>query len=500
MAKMARVTDAGMKATPAARDIWLSNPFQRGSGVFMGRVRPNGERLFYFRYTPPVGERKYWPIGPYHPKGDSGGLTVAQAASKAAELSALYRSGIKDIHGHFERETSIAEQRQAAELKRLEAEAAAEALASERRLTIRQLADRWQKTDLVMRKRPDGSRMGRKDGGDGAVNQLKLHAFPVIGERTASEVRRADILTVIDSLMAAGKERTAQLVFADLRQMFRFGLDRELIEVDPMATMKKANLVGKPVVRQRLLSPDEIRLLASALPKADLSPRSVCAVWLTLATGVRAGELGGATWASDLPIEPLARRARIEALVNEADAANLKAGFIDFEARTWYMPTTKMERPHTIHLSDFAVRQLETLRALRETCCWVFPAGRNKGGLCSNKPLNHQTFGKQLDARQQSIDAKPLKGRRTKFPQSLVMPDGDWTAHDLRRTTGTLIVKCGFSDDVSDACLNHKEINTYIVDNCEAEQPMAFDALGARLFELTEGKAPPSNVRQFKAA
>jgi hypothetical protein len=55
---MTTITDKAMQATPTEADQWLTQPFKRGTGVFLGRITPTGERLFYFKATlnkPPPG-------------------------------------------------------------------------------------------------------------------------------------------------------------------------------------------------------------------------------------------------------------------------------------------------------------------------------------------------------------------------------------------------------------------------------------------------------------
>jgi hypothetical protein len=44
----------------------------------------------------------------------------------------------------------------------------------------------------------------------------------------------------------------------------------------------------------------------------------------------------------------------------------VQLGFVDLQARTWYLPTTKHQRDHLVHLSDFAVQQFTELATLRE--------------------------------------------------------------------------------------------------------------------------------------
>jgi integrase len=159
---------------------------------------------------------------------------------------------------------------------------------------------------------------------------------------------------------------------------------------------------------------------------------------------------------------------------------------IDFSARTWFLPLTKNERSHTIHLSDFAISQFEVLSSIRARspdnalCPWVFP---NTEG---SKALDIKTFGKQISDRQR-LPEKRLRNRSASV-DSLCLPGGRWTAHDLRRTGSTIMSSLGFGSDVIEECLNHmiasRVARIYIRDRREAEQIVAFDALGRRLSEL----------------
>lgn len=484
---MATITDKGMQAKATDTDQWLSQPLKRGAGVFMGRITPAGERLFYFRYTDSRGRRPFLPLGAYHPKGKDG-FTLAQGYARAVELSTLYTSGIKDLREHLEQQQTIRQQQQINELRELEEARQAAELEQKRRVTVRDLFGRWRDLELKSRTLPNGERTGRKDSGALAEAQFIRHVFGHIGDMTAKDVTRADVLRVIDVQLSKGQQRTAQMLFADLRQMFAFGLDRELIEVDPMATLKKARIVGTGTERDRVLSTDEVRTLASALPRARMSPRSVCAVWLILATGCRVGELMGATWA-----DAGADRAGLQAL---ADMEGVKLGFVDLQARRWHLPDTKGGREHTIHLSAFAVRQFERLHALRESCAWVFPNTAGTGPVCI------KSFAKQLSDRQR--DDTERMSNRSKSVDALALPGGRWTPHDLRRTAASLMAGLGASGDVIDECLNHqiesRVRRTYIRDRREADQTRAFDALGDLLAELAEHAGPASNVVRLRAA
>lgn len=501
---MAIISDKAMNAKPGKTDAWIIEDGARGEGRLVGRITPAGARNFYFRYTASSGDRVRLLIGTYDPRGDGrAGFTVQQARDKARDLSALYRTGVRDLREHFTQQADDA--RLAEEARRT---AAAEALqaaeaAQQRRLTVRQLFDRWCLTELQPVARADGKRTGRKDGGAYVRQQFERHVFPAIGDLPITEIRKADVLALIDAQKAKGQLRTAAVLLGDLRQMMGFALDRELIEVDPLATIKKARIVGVAVERDRVLSEDEIRALAKAVPAARLNKRSEAAIWLLLATGVRVGELIGAVWSDALPSTPIEAQDKLNTLQAQAEEDGAKVGVVNLLAKTWHLPDTKNQRPHTIHLSDFAVRQFELLASLREaipetgaSTPWVFPA---RG---AERPVCVKSFGKQLGDRQRQPEQR-MSGR-SKATDSLILPGGKWTAHDLRRTAGTLMAAMGISGDVIDECLNHmiesRVRRTYIRDRRTHEQARAFDALGDKLTNLHDGKPQAANVFALHAA
>ena len=507
---MAIITDKAMHAKPGERDVWLIEDGARGAGRLVGRITPSGGRSFYFRYTTPNGDRVRLPIGVFDSRGDGRAtFTVEQARDKARELSTLYRTGAKDLREHFVREAEEARlteeaARQAEEAARqAEAQAArTEAEARERRLTVRKLFDRWRATELQPTTRADGKRAGRKDGGAYVLKQFERHVFPGIGAMAAADVRKADLLALVDAQKAKGQMRTAAVLLSDLRQMLAFALDRDLIDADPLASVKKSRIVGTAVERDRTLAPDEIKALAAALPAARMSVRSVAAVWLLLATGARVGELMGTVWADVLPQSVKARQARIVELQTVAEEDGVKVGVLDMAAKTWHLPDTKNQRDHTIHISDFALSRFRKLAGMRESLKdsdelspWVFPARD------AARPVCVKSFGKQLSDRQREPSQR-MAGR-SKATESLCLAGGKWTAHDLRRTTGTLLASLGVSGDVIDECLNHmiesRVRRTYIRDRREAEQARAFNALGIKLEELACGAVPSSNVRVLRA-
>lgn len=381
------------------------------------------------------------------------------------------------------------------------ATAAEEAAALSRRLTVRQLFLRWQEVELTPHELGDGRRTGRKDGGEWVRQSFERRVFPKLGDKPAESITRADLMSIIDDAKAAGTQRTAQVLLTDLKQMFAFAADREISTRNPLEGVKRAKVVGRMVKRTRALSDAEVQALSRALPVAGMAPRSALAIWLILGTAVRVGECMGAVWA-DAP--------DLKALRQIAEEAGVKFGVVDPEARTWHLPTTKNEREHTIHLSDFAMVQLGELALLREADAngkpvpWVFPATNREEPVCV------KSFGKQLSDRQR--DASERLTHRSKATSALALPGGRWTAHDLRRTAATMMRRLGITKDTIHDCLNHmsgdddmgdaNELDgVYIQDRGLEGQRQAFEILGRRLDELVYGTASAAgNVIPLRAA
>jgi integrase len=487
----------GWAGKAAAGDI-----LRAGKGLYLRKTTTGC--FWFFRFASPVtGKQVRVELWADDPRGLLGfpDATLAEAKAKTVILQRDIREGIDPVlKAEQERQAAIAaaaaeaaaaeaEQRRLAEAARL-----AE-LEQQRRITVRQLFARWKETDLQPMTLKGGERQGRKDGGALIEQQFSKHLFPVIGDRIAEEVRRGDVMEVLDKIKAKGLNRTVNMVLSSLRQMFTFALVREIVRADPTYGIKKGrDGGGKDVERDRALSAEEIKLLATLTPTAKLNQRTEAAIWLMLATGCRIGELMGAAWA-----DAEATRA---ALNEQAEKVNAKVGTVDMAAGTWEIFDTKNQQDHLIHLSGFALTQFKKLAELREVgkdgklTPWVFPNSTATGPVCT------KSINKQLQDRQRDAD-KRMSGR-AKNTTALLLPGGQWTPHDLRRTAATLMSRAGVNVAVIHRCLNHKPQDKldriYIQDDRMEDRQRAFEALGDRLAEITSGKAAASNVIGFKAA
>ena len=457
-AKLKVLTDAAVKSYAKVGDA--SKALHDGGGLYL-RKRDAGAYWYLRLSDPATGAQQWHRMFPDDPAGHYPHKSLANARDEADRL---WRTRSE---GHDPRALRL--QRIASENAR-----AREATEAERRrITVKALFEHWARVELSPHTMANGQRRGRKDGGEYIRQQFERRIFGPLGAVAATDVRKSDVLAVLDELTATGKLRTANVLLAALKQMFRFALAREIVERNPLDTITKHDAGGKEAERERVLTDDEIKALAAALPLAKMHARSIAAVWLILATGARIGETVGAQWSE-----------------------------VDLNAGTWHLPETKNGRDHTIHLSAFALAQFKVLADLNECdddgqqLPWVFPNTAGTGRVCI------KSFGKQLADRQRPAEKRMQ--RRSKRTESLILAGGRWTAHDLRRTAATMLAKLGFSGDVIDECLNHviesRVRRTYIRDRRPEEQARAFDALGARLATLVGAAAAPSNVIALDAA
>lgn len=124
-------------------------------------------------------------------------------------------------------------------------------------------------------------------------------------------------MKMLDNILARGARRRANRTLSEMRQMFGFGYARDIIKTDPTHRLKKDDVGGKEVERDRVvLSEEEIRELARKMPDANLYLPSECAIWIMLSTGCHVGDLMKATWEE-----------------------------IDFEARSWTF-TPEKDKTH----------------------------------------------------------------------------------------------------------------------------------------------------------
>lgn len=292
----------------------------------------------------------------------------------------------------------------------------------------------------------------KKRTGEGDRAMLEREVLPVWRHLRAGNVRRSEVMALVDDIAEGrGKRRVpgrpapirANRVLALIRKVFNFGIQRGLVETNP------CHLVARPASerrRERVLTEEEIRGLWDGLDARAMVPgrereRAVLAgaVRLLLLTAQRRGEILSLRWQD----------------VTEEGGA-----------WWWTIPgsVSKNGRAHRVPLSPQAVAILDSLRSFAGS--WVFP-GRIAGEHLHNIEL--------------AIDRARAKHGLAPF-----------TPHDLRRTAASLMTGLGIPRLTVKKILNHADPDvTAIYDrhSYDAEKRVALDAWGRRV-ESIVGEKP----------
>ncbi|MHA6827404.1 tyrosine-type recombinase/integrase [Ralstonia pseudosolanacearum] len=428
--KMAKLTNKKLQALkPSEIGATL-----RDDGGLWGKVRKAGEGVsvtFWYRYRWANKTRDCacgtWPAA---------GLPAIRASRDNARQ--LVAKGIDPN----ERRHADKLARQAEEIAR---KAASAKQAS--RPTFRTLFEKWE--ELALSK--------RKDKGAETRRAFELDVFPFIGDRFAEDVQRADLLNVLDRIVAREANRLANRTLTDMKQLFRWAILRAYVPADPLINVVKKHVGGTEIERERYLSAEELRALPAALASGAVQETTRHVLWIILSTNARIGEV------------TRARRADI-----------------DIDAGVWRIPreNSKNSDPHIVYLSEFAKEHMQALLDATNGTEWLLPAADGKS------PADSKSITKQIGDRQVKFYGRQAHSKRTRHENALCLSDERWTPHDLRRTAATQMQALKIAPAVIEACMNHRETNRmmriYQRHDYADEKRMAWTLLGDRLYLLTQ--------------
>lgn len=414
---LARVTRATQATDAAVRNLKPGTDryfrwFENGLGV---RVTPAGTRTWCYWYRD-GRSKKLLTLGTYP------AMSVAEAKAAHREAQNQRARGADPV------EVQRAERLQAAAAK---AEAARAQAAHDARPTLRDAFTRWRETDLVPRVEPDGTRLGRKDGGAVMAQVFAKWVFPTLGDKPAAEVTKGDLMAVVDAAKAQGKKRTAQSLFANLRQMLDFAADRDIVPTNPLAAVKKARAVGRPAVRKRVLADWEIARLLERLPTLNLHTITELALRFMLATGQRSGEV-----------------------------VAMRKSDISPDGMLWTIPADRYKtgETHTVPLSKLARDLIALAGTLNHGSAYVFPSpqsiGKVRPKLGAQEPEDAHLDGHSLSRaiKRKLGTAVPAD----QSPESGKLGLEEFRPHDLRRTCRTGMAALGVPDFIAERVIGHK--------------------------------------------
>jgi integrase len=373
------LTDAFVKAIRTPSKARVEYADLRCVGLAF-RATASGVRSWCFRFRDPrSGRSSRIGLGPY----------PAVSLSAARELAEAQR-------------TVVAKGQNPVEIRRQERVEAPQK-------TFEALAARYMAEHADRHKRPRSAAEDRRN--------LDLHILPRWRNRRYEDLRRADLIELIERLVKDGKPTLANRVHALLSKIGAFAVDADLLVGNPFAGIRKR---GQENIGRRILSDDEIRLFWRNIVLPPVSRRVGLALRLALLTGVRAGEVVGIT------------RAELEQLGDANRAA-------------WTIPASRAKngRAHYVPLSPTALATLHSaLELIGDDEKFLFPSRWNaKESITAHAlAVAMRRFSDRLDAK-----SAPAKSWRADPP----------SPHDLRRTFTTRLSGLGASKEDRDALLNH---------------------------------------------
>ena len=397
-----KLTDARIKALTKRKgryEEWDG----RGFGV---RVAPSGRKSFVFVYRF-NGRPRRMTLGTYP------SMSLAKANEALANAQSLLGQGIDPG------ETALVEKRAIQEAG-----------------TFKDLVDLWvERWAKKNRKRWEEAKA-----------TLEYDAIPAFGKRRLHDIKRRDIIALLDNIMDRDAPTAANRNLGLLRQVFRFAISRDLLEHSPCDTI---DYPAKENARERVLSDSEIETFWNELPHVGISENLQLALKFCLITAQRRGEV-------------------------------INARKLEFADGWWSIPgdRTKSGRDHRVPLAPLAKSIHNEIAQRSRDSEWLFP-GRNG-----------------------PISADYATAKLWEVVHEFSIPK--FTIHDLRRTAASHMTALGHSRFNVGKVLNHAERGvTSIYDRYgyDKEKKAALNAWARMLEKITEanGKSNVVNISYDKA-
>ena len=119
---------------------------------------------------------------------------------------------------------------------------------------------------------------------------LKSEIVSRWGKRKITDIRRRDLVVILDEIADRGAPVMANRLLAYTRKMFSYAVERDVLEVNPLMGMDRPQPEKS---RERALSSDEINTLWWNVDDTSMSNNVRRAIRLIVATGQRPGEVTG---------------------------------------------------------------------------------------------------------------------------------------------------------------------------------------------------------------
>lgn len=291
---------------------------------------------------------------------------------------------------------------------------------------------------------------------------LNKDALVAWGNRKAVDIKKRDVVLLLESIIERGAPGSANSNFKIIRKMFRFAVQRDILEHSPCDGV----VMPAPLNRgERVLNESEIKTLWASLDTCHASPEIRRAIRLILVTAQRPGEVIGMHTS-------------------------------EIDDRWWTVPAerSKNKKAHRVYLTDTALDLIGDIVGKG----YIFPGVQRKPREGEKpkpeKPMARlsisQVVGRNLAA-PVLVNGKPVFDKKGNSVTENKLGVADFDPHDLRRTASTVMSQLGFMDEIIDAVLNHTKrgiIRTYNLNRYDKEKQQALEAWERKLLSITTGE------------
>lgn len=294
---------------------------------------------------------------------------------------------------------------------------------------------------------------------------LENDVIPAWGKRKASDIKKRDVILLLESIVERGAPTQSNSVLEVTRKMFNFAVERDILEYTPFIGVKP---LGAKVVRNRYLSEDEIRTVWATIATAGMTEEIRRALKLILATAQRPGEVLG-----------MHRR--------------------EINGHWWTIPAERAKngREHLVFLTGRALELIgdkegyifESPRPLiLEGGKGTVPKPMDGNALASAVRNNSPTDCTFDGTTCQNEECKKAKGE-CEETNRLRVPF--FRPHDLRRTANTHMARLKVPLEHREAILNHTRgalDGTYNLHDYQDEKRSGLEKWGRELERIVSGK------------
>jgi integrase len=259
--------------------------------------------------------------------------------------------------------------------------------------------------------------------------------------RDARAVSSRDVISLLNDIVDRGSPSIANDLGVYLSQMYKFGIQQQLVDSNPVQLLFAPG--GEEEPRDRALSDGEVAALLGNLDEIfKRAPTTASVIRIALHTACRRSELALAKW-SEITL--------------------------DGDAPLWTVPreNSKTDVEYLIPLVPAAVAEFKQLKKRADRSRYVLPAADGKG------PIEPRLLTRSVARHLETLAEHKIEA---------------FTLHDLRRTVRTGLARLKITPHIAERVLNHAQpgmSGVYDVHDYADEKRDALLKWAAHLAELT---------------